>query len=445
MSTDESLIKAEKDYSQTLDVELPEIEKLQITDGEAALDRLLALEKKVRQASDLPSSQRVLTEIVRLLRSKNQWSRLNETVQVLSKKHGQLKTAIQTLVQEVIAGLDQAPDLKTKITCIENLREISEGKIYLELERARITRTLAHIRKEQGDVKAAENLMGELQIETLGAMDLREKTDYILEHMELCIDAGDIQLANIVSRKIMPKTLQGEKVQDQKLRYYELCVQIALKDNKYHDVFVDYRHIYDTPSVQDDEAKATDILRNLVVFAVLAPFEGHSGDLLRLHKDPLLQALPLYEHFVRMFTLDELIRWPKVEKVYGEGLKSMWVFQGKDGDKHWSDLRSRVIEHNIRVIAKFYTRISISGLSELLDLDAAEAEQVLAKLVVEKIVYARIDRPKQIISFVREKPIAEALNDWSNNTEKLLGHIETLGHLIAKEEMMHGIDQAQKA
>lgn len=38
------------------------------------------------------------------------------------------------------------------------------------------------------------------------------------------------------------------------------------------------------------------------------------------------------------------------------------------GKKSWADLRTRVIEHNIRVVAKYYTRISTKRLTQLLDL-----------------------------------------------------------------------------
>lgn len=54
---------------------------------------------------------------------------MNEQVQLLSKKHGQLKQAITTMIQEVIKGLDDSPDLETKIDTIENIRTVTEGKV----------------------------------------------------------------------------------------------------------------------------------------------------------------------------------------------------------------------------------------------------------------------------------------------------------------------------
>jgi 26S proteasome regulatory subunit N5 len=54
---------------------------------------------------------------------------MNEQVQLLSKKHGQLKQAITRMVQEVITFLDEAPNMETKVETIENIRIVTEGKV----------------------------------------------------------------------------------------------------------------------------------------------------------------------------------------------------------------------------------------------------------------------------------------------------------------------------
>ena len=53
------------------------------------------------------------------------------------------------------------------------------------------------------------------------------------------------------------------------------------------------------------------------------------------------------------------------------------IFGGENGNKRQEDLRLRVIEHNILVIAKYYSRISVARLAQLLDLPAAEVHTLL--------------------------------------------------------------------
>lgn len=442
--SDEALIKAEKDYSEELDRELPTIEKL---DFDNALEKLLVLEKKARQATDLASSKRVLTKIVEVAQKNGQWKVMNEQLQLLSKKHGQLKQAIATLVQEVIKTLDFTPNLETKTDTIENIRTVTEGKIFVEVERARVSRVLAQIRESEGDIEKASEILGELQVETYGSMDQREKTEFILEQVALFIKKGDFNQALIIARKILPKYFNNPEVHDLKLRYYELMVKISLHDSKYLDVCQHYRAVYDTPRVQESSEQWKEALENIVYFIILSPYDNLQSDLIhKIALDPKLQELEVHAALIKMFIADELMRWPKVDEIYGKALKSTWVFDIKtaEGKTRWDDLRKRVIEHNIRVVSKYYTRIRTSRLTALLDLTERETEEFLSRLVTQGTIYARINRPERIVSFAKPKDSNEVLNEWSNNISSLLNHIETIGHLITKDEMMSGITSKAK-
>lgn len=137
------------------------------------------------------------------------------------------------------------------------------------------------------------------------------------------------------------------------------------------------------------------------------------------------------------------MRWPEVAKKFGPHLCSTDIFdaqvgQSSDGKAHqrWQDLRKRVIEHNVRVVAKYYTRIHMKRLTELLDLAEDETEKYISELVTSKTVYAKIDRPARIVSFAKPRDADDVLNEWSHNMKSLLGLLERIDHLITKEEMM---------
>ncbi len=102
--------------------------------------------------------------IVTICKDADNWSLLNDQVLVLSKKHGQLKQAITRMVQTVMGFLDETPNLETKLSVIEAVRTVTEGKIFVEVERARVTKILSDIKKKQGDLKAATDILCELQV-----------------------------------------------------------------------------------------------------------------------------------------------------------------------------------------------------------------------------------------------------------------------------------------
>ena len=85
-----------------------------------------------------------------------------------------------------------------------------------------------------------------------------------------------------------------------------------------------------------------------------------------------------------------------------------------------------------------YTKIRSDRFAALLDLENREAEKRLSQMVVQKAVFATIDRPAGIISFTRPKAAAEVLNEWSGNVSELLLLVEKTCHLIHRETMVHG-------
>ncbi|CAI4327532.1 CMF_HP2_G0007360.mRNA.1.CDS.1 [Saccharomyces cerevisiae] len=436
-------IKADKDYSQILKEEFPKIDSLAQNDCNSALDQLLVLEKKTRQASDLASSKEVLAKIVDLLASRNKWDDLNEQLTLLSKKHGQLKLSIQYMIQKVMEYLKSSKslDLNTRISVIETIRVVTENKIFVEVERARVTKDLVEIKKEEGKIDEAADILCELQVETYGSMEMSEKIQFILEQMELSILKGDYSQATVLSRKILKKTFKNPKYESLKLEYYNLLVKISLHKREYLEVAQYLQEIYQTDAIKSDEAKWKLVLSHIVYFLVLSPYGNLQNDLIhKIQNDNNLKKLESQESLVKLFTTNELMRWPIVQKTYEPVLnEDDLAFGGEANKHHWEDLQKRVIEHNLRVISEYYSRITLLRLNELLDLTESQTETYISDLVNQGIIYAKVNRPAKIVNFEKPKNSSQLLNEWSHNVDELLEHIETIGHLITKEEIMHGL------
>jgi 26S proteasome regulatory subunit N5 len=79
-------------------------------------------------------------------------------------------------------------------------------QIFVEVERARLTRLLARIAEERGNPQEAAEIMQEVAVETYGALCKEEKLAFILEHVRLVLDRGDFTRAQILSKKVNPRT-----------------------------------------------------------------------------------------------------------------------------------------------------------------------------------------------------------------------------------------------
>ncbi|VEU19441.1 DEKNAAC100033 [Brettanomyces naardenensis] len=439
MSMDAPL-KAEKDFSETLDEQFPQIDSLSRDDYRTAVDKLLLLEKQTRQASDLASSKRIMVRLVDLLAEKKDWDLLNEQIVLLSKKHGQLKDSVRVMIQQVIEHLDEIEDLDTKIEAIETIRTVTENKIFVELERARVTKALSDILLNQKhDLDKACEVLCELQVETYSSMELEEKIQFIEEQMTLSNLKGDYQFSEILSRKILVRTL--ESYADLKLRYYELMIGIATHADDYINVVKYNLSIYQIPKIQGDKEVSLEYLRQAVYFAILAPYSPLQNDLIfRIKTDKNLNKLPLCKSLIRALTTQEIIDWKQFEKQFSSELFKDSVYdQSTDaGKKHYGDLKKRTIEFNLRVISNYYSGMLLSRLCELLQLDQSSLEDTIIELVNSGVIYARINRPAKVVSFIKPKSENELLNEWSTNIDILLEDIKTIEHLIGKEEMLHG-------
>ncbi|KXJ21702.1 26S proteasome non-ATPase regulatory subunit 12 [Exaiptasia diaphana] len=443
-----NVVKMEVDYSDTVDKTIPECEAIS-AEGKLteALEKLLSLEKQTRTAADMHSTARLLVCIVQLCFKAKDWNALNENVTLLTKRRSQLKQAVTKMIQEAFSYVDQTPDKETKLKLIDTLRTVSAGKIYLEIERARLTRMLAQIKEDEGDISEAANILQELQVETFGSMERKEKVEFILEQMRLCLAKKDFVRTQIISKKISPKFFENNQEQDLKLKFYQLLIELARHEGSYLATCKYYKAIYDTPMIMEDKDKKHQALRNVVMYLVLSPFDNEQSDLIhRVKEEKSLEEIPLYQELLKCFTTPELMNWSNIQETYGNELRNgsgKTVFDSitDDGNKTWEELRKRVVEHNIRVMAKYYTRITLKRMSELLYLTTEESEHFLSELVVSKTVFARIDRPSGIVTFSTNKACNDILNEWSHNISTLMQLLNRTTHLITKEEMVHKLSQ----
>ncbi|KAI7807403.1 26S proteasome non-ATPase regulatory subunit 12 [Triplophysa rosa] len=447
--SDGRIVKMEVDYTATVDQRLPECEKM-AKEGrlQEAVESLLSLEKQTRTASDMVSTSKILVAIARMCYEAKDWDALNENIMLLSKRRSQLKQAVAKMVQECYTYVDAVSDLTIKLRLIDTLRTVTAGKIYVEIERARLTKILAHIKEQSGDVKEAASIVQELQVETYGSMEKKEKVEFILEQMRLCIAVKDYIRTQIISKKINTKFFQDEGTEELKLKYYNLMIQVDQHEGSYLSICKHYLAIYDTPSILEDSLKWQQALKSVVLYVILAPYDNEQSDLVhRISTDKKLEEIPTYRDLLKKFTTMELMSWSCVVKDYGKELRESSmetpdtdVFTySEEGEKRWKNLKNRVVEHNIRIMAKYYTRITMERMAGLLDLSVDESEEFLSNLVVNKTIYAKVDRLAGVINFQRPKDPNNLLNDWSHKLNSLMSLVNKTTHLIAKEEMIHNL------
>lgn len=367
------------------------------------------------------------------------FTQLNDRIQDLVKKRSQLKQAVAKMIAECCTFLDNISDKPTMLKLIDTLRTVTAGKIYVENERARLTHRLAKIHEKDDNVAEAAKIMQELQVETYGSMERTEKVELILEQMRLCLVTKDFIRTQIISKKISTRFFEDAKHSELKLKFYRYMIELGQHESTYLDICRNFRQVYDTPCIQEDAAQKVDNLKNIVLYIVLAKFDNEQSDLIhRIKTDKVLDDIPMYKSILEKFITDELISQADFCQQYETELRQTDAFSRTEfGDKRWADLKSRIVEHNIRMMAKYYTKIRLARMCNLLALSENETEDCLSDMVVAGTISAKTDRLEGIVDFTQQEDPLEALNSWSSNTNKLMDLVMKTTHLINKEEMVH--------
>ena len=223
-----------------------------------------------------------------------------------------------------------------------------------------------------------------------------------------------------------------------------------------------------------DAALAESLLKQACWYAVLSP--ATSSDQRTLLEataaEPALDAFPLYRRLLATFSGNEVVEWPAFQKLVAAevtGPRSADVFDPatERGKARVEALQTRVTEHNVLGASRFYSRITLGRLAQLLGFfggedGVAEAESHVARMVSDGAVRARIDRPAGVvrflgpvagaggaggapaaatgvpISFAPDSP-EELLNDWAGGIKGLLDVVERASASIAREAALHKV------
>lgn len=444
----------------------------------SSLSLLLIHEKKCRLANDAPSLVKVCKACLTLCHDRyHDHETLLDTLKVLAGRRSQKSQVIGAMVQmcvewvliaegggcELVHVDDQDGGDKAREELVVALRDITDGKIFLEAERARLTRALAIIKEQNGDLAAAADVLQEVHVETYGSLSKKEKVEFILEQMRLTLAKKDYVRAYIVGNKINRKALGEEGMESYRVRFFELMAEYHRHEKDAYELSKDYHAIYSThiriiansgikneekakneetksSGDTDDEEKWMSALRSTVLFLALSPHTPEQNDTLhRISTDANLEKIEACRDTVRILLRKEIAQYPLPHQPEMESWDAFTATAGDGGENladHWKrTLRKRVIQHNVRVVALYYRRIKGQRLAELLGLDPEELESEVADMVSNAEVYAKIDRPNDVIRFQRKNSPEAVLSNWASDISTLLHLVETTSNLIQKENM----------
>mmetsp|Transcript_22550 Transcript_22550/g.31470 ORF Transcript_22550/g.31470 Transcript_22550/m.31470 type:complete len:462 (-) Transcript_22550:309-1694(-) len=445
-ATNDGQLEEKVDLSKETDDKIVQAQTLLASGSlKEALALLSALEKRCRTGNDLPSLIKTCEASLDLCAEVQDDVALRATIETLCSRRSQKTQAVRSMVQKALPWCmdpDQtyvplkveASQKEARDKLVECLRDITDGKIFLEAERARLTRGLATIKEQDGDIAEAANVLQDVHVETYGSLSKREKIEFILEQMRLTLLKQDFVRAAIVAGKVNQKFLKEESMQDYKVQYFQLMTQYHSHDKNAFELAKDYHAMYSTPQVLEKEDQWKSYLQSSILFLALSEHSLEQQQmLLQIQQDPLLEKLEIGKSLIESLLKQEIVNWPLPRF---DEIQQWDVYAQNDLGDHWSRMfHRRIIQHNVRVVSQYYTRIQGSRLATLLHLSSVELEHEISQMVSAGMLQAKMNRPHDIVQFSKKKSSEEILTDWATDIDTLLNLVESTNHLIHKENM----------
>ncbi|KAA0171409.1 hypothetical protein FNF27_06319 [Cafeteria roenbergensis] len=389
---------------------------------------------------------------------------------------------------------------EARLALITSLREVTDGKIWVEVERARLTRALAEIHEAEGRPAQACTTLQDAAVETYAAMRTGEKLDFLLEQVRLCRDVGDWVRMSIIANKVQRRVIDRLEHQSRKLRHFELLACLHEQRSDALALADDFQAVLECPVVAADEARCAETLGRVAVYTALAPWtETLTARWHAILQDKRIERLPAHQALLRDLVSGEMALLPRPElaplaadpvfKGLPDGAEKLSAPEAistlasrhptapsaapsssstsaqsasdgsssssssssssqaaaaapgrapavPQGARWWGVLHRRVAQHNLRVAARTFSRIKFDRLCELTALTPAVCEEELRDLVTAKDLWARVDRPAGVVLFRRRQKPAQVLTSWGADLSRVLALVERTTHLIRKERMV---------
>lgn len=90
----------------------------------------------------------------------------------------------------------------------------------MQVEYARCVLMIVKNKEDDNDILEAANILQEVQVETYGSMDKREKLEFILYQMKIMLKKKDFVRFFIISKKINENNINDDEIADLKIAYF---------------------------------------------------------------------------------------------------------------------------------------------------------------------------------------------------------------------------------
>lgn len=215
-------------------------------------------------------------------------------------------------------------------------------------------------------------------------MDKREKLEFILYQMKIMLKKKDYVRFYIISKKINENNINDDEIADLKIIYYSYKAIYFNYEGKFSECSKAYKTIWQTlkttkkmiPQTLDFNFSASfnDVLSNYIGFLALQPYsiENHA-ELKGLSEKEEIEKYSEFLNLINKLLSEEIISCNISD--YNTSAFELFRDSYENTSSHLEELKRMLVQHNVRIISKYYGELTLTRVSELLKVDREYCEE----------------------------------------------------------------------
>ncbi|KAF7684372.1 26S proteasome non-ATPase regulatory subunit 12 [Astathelohania contejeani] len=384
------------------------------------MEELFEQERQARLQLDTAAMIQILDKMMQLCITD---SDLLTLTKMIGKRKGQLPDAFKYMINRVVdAKLDS---INIKQTNIEPeldflnslLKDVVEGKMYLEEERVRISEQLKSIYERIGDDNKALRVVFDVPVETFTSISEKHIVEFQLEQLRLAIKVEEWIKGDIIGKRIRRRYFKENDDKENEYKYNSYLAMVCIGQG----------HWREASDVMMVMGGSQDIILGSF-FGMLGYSKGEDDAYLKNflnHKNNISSMRSILKLFLsqeiipRNISIDTIVtRYLNFEKYKKEWIES-------------------IDQHNFGVVSKFFKSLNFQELADIMQCDISDVIDKTCSMVW-KGWKCKIDHKNEIIRFSHEES-----DEWMDKINVVLDKIMKANHLIHKENLKAKLSNKQ--
>lgn len=368
------------------------------------MDELLEQERIARLSGKIKKLEEIQHTIISKCESTEE---IISTLRLLINKRKQEPECIKKLIGTIFNEHKDIPFLK------DLLSRVIEGRIFLEDERVDIAE---YIKNQLGNnIEESYEIIKNIPVETFTTISDKKRNQMLFEQFRIALLLNKLDYAGLTSRKVRKNYLSN----DEKIVFlnYSILLKIAL--NRFLEASELYLELYKV-----DESRKYIAIGSL--YCLMSSCLVEDQNIIE-KKNNLLKTFYEFKNndeilrvYLKKFCSDLIIDFKTSEDI----IKCVSKYSnGVNRDL----LNASIMEHNLFVVSKFFSKIKIEQMAELIKVNEDDLIGFISEMVNEKFCNIKINQQQRLIHFGDKH--------WNSNVGNVLDKIVLVGHLIHKQSL----------